>query len=94
MYEHPTLWLAAVIIGTICFLPLLVFVLWALWPWRVLVSWLVLGLIGAAILVRLLVQVLHTVVAVKLQLAEAAQRRSSYQMQEHSVPDDSPGLPH
>ncbi len=94
MYEQRTVWIAAMIVGTICFFPLVVFVLLALWPWRVLVSWLALGLIGAVVLVRLLLQVVHMVVAVKLQLEEAALRRNYFQMQEHTVLDDSPGVPH
>jgi MFS family permease len=84
MHEQRTLWIAAMIVGAACLLPLLGFVLYALWPWRVLVSWFAFGMIGATMMVRLGLETIRVVVALKLQVAEAALRHRYLQAQERS----------
>lgn len=65
---------AAVIVGCILLLPVVGFVLTSLWPQRVLVSWLLLGLVALVILVKLVLWVIKAGTIAKVRLSEEALR--------------------
>jgi len=61
---------AAVIVGCVVLLPIVFFVMASLWPDRVLVSWLLLGLGALIVLVRLALWVIKTGTIAKVRLDE------------------------
>lgn len=74
MRVERNLFLGAIIVGSICLLPIVVFVLTSLWPQRVLVSWLLFGLAALVILVKLALWVFKARTTAKLREAEEALR--------------------
>ena len=79
---------AAVIVGGICLLPVDVFVLVSLWPQRVLVSWLLLGLAALVILVKLVLWVIKAGTIAKVRLSEEALRPGRLYAHERLVEDE------
>src|SRR2546421_2891442 len=70
MRNERNLYAGAVIMGCICLLPIVGFVLVSLWPQRVLVSWILLGLVVLVILVKLALWVLKARTNAKVRLSE------------------------
>ena len=66
--------LLAMVLGSIVLLPATVFVLIALWPQRILVSWLLFSLVGLVTLARIAVWLIHAVTMAKVRLNEEALR--------------------
>jgi hypothetical protein len=66
--------LLAMVLGSVVLLPTTVFVLIALWPQRILVSWLLFSLVGLVTLARIAVWLIHTVTMAKVRLNEEALR--------------------
>src|SRR5438034_7128321 len=79
---------AAVIVGGICLLPVDVFVLVSLWPQRVLVSWLLLGLFALVILVKLALWVIKAGTIAKVRLSEEALRSGRLYAHERLVEEE------
>ncbi|HEX6556094.1 MAG TPA: hypothetical protein VF026_25265 [Ktedonobacteraceae bacterium] len=79
---------AAVIVGGICLLPVDVFVLVSLWPQRVLVSWLLLGLVALVLLVRLALWVIKAGTIAKVRLSEEALRPGRLYAHERLIEDE------
>jgi hypothetical protein len=69
-----SLLLVAVIVVCICLLPVIGFMLTSLWPQRLLVSWLLLGLVILVILVRLASLIIKTRTIARVRLSEEALR--------------------
>jgi hypothetical protein len=75
MSQHERiLLLLAIALGSVILLPTTIFVLIALWSQRVLVSWLLLGLVALVILARIAIWLVRAVTAAKVQLGEEALR--------------------
>ena len=72
--EHKTLLISLVVAAVVCLLPVIGFVLYALWPARVLVSWLVLGVVALMIVVWLVLRIIRTTTAVSVAAQEEALR--------------------
>ena len=70
MKSERNLLLVAVIVGCLCLLPIVGFVLASLWPQRVLVSWILLGLVVLVILVKLALWVIKIGTVAKVRLSE------------------------
>ncbi len=66
--------LLAIALGSVVLLPATIFVLIALWPQRVLVSWLLLGLVASVVLARIAVWIVRAVTTAKVRLAEESLR--------------------
>jgi hypothetical protein len=66
--------LLAMVPGSMVLLPATVFVLIALWPQRILVSWLLFSLVGLVTLARIAVWLIHEVTMAKVRLNEEALR--------------------
>jgi hypothetical protein len=66
--------LLAMVLGSVVLLPATIFVLIALWPQRVLVSWLLLGLVALVVVARIAVWLVRAVTTAKVRLAEEALR--------------------
>ena len=66
--------MAAVLFALACAIPVVGFVLYALWPVRVLVAWLVLGAIGLVIAVWLILWVVRATTAASVAVREEALR--------------------
>lgn len=66
--------LLAIALGCVVLLPAAIFVLIALWPQRVLVSWLLLGLVALATLARITVWLVRAVTTAKVRLDEESLR--------------------
>ncbi|HEU5382787.1 MAG TPA: hypothetical protein VFV38_45855 [Ktedonobacteraceae bacterium] len=66
--------LLAIALGSVVLLPTTVFVLIALWPQKMLVSWLLLGLVVLAGLARIAVWLVRVVTIAKVRLAKEALR--------------------
>jgi hypothetical protein len=66
--------LLAIVLGSMVLLPATVFVLIALWPQRILVSWLLFSLVGLMTLARIAVWLIHAVTMAKVRLNEEALR--------------------
>ena len=79
---------AAVIAGCILLLPIVGFVLTSLWPQRVLVSWLLLGLVVLVILVRLALWVIKTGTIAKVRLSEEALRSGRLYAHERLIEEE------
>jgi len=79
---------AAVIAGCILLLPVVGFVLTSLWPQRVLVSWLLLGLGALVILVKLALWVIKTGTIAKVRLSEEALRPGRLYAHERLIGDE------
>ena len=74
MRSERNLLLLAAIVGCACLLPIIGFVLASLWPQRVLVSWILLGLVVLFILVKLALWVIKIGTVAKVRLSEEALR--------------------
>ena len=68
------LFLLTIALSSVVLLPATIFVLIALWPQRVLVSWLLLGLVALVVLARIAIWLVRAVTAAKVRLAEEALR--------------------
>lgn len=79
---------AAVIVGGICLLPVVFYVLVSLWPQRVLVSWLLLGLVALVILVKLALWVIKAGTIAKVRLSEEALRSGRLYTHERLIEDE------
>lgn len=79
---------AAVIVGCILLLPIVGFVLTSLWPQRVLVSWLLLGLVALVILVKLALWVIKARTIAKVRLSEEALRPGRLYAHERLVEEE------
>lgn len=79
---------AAVIVGCILLLPVVGFVLTSLWPQRVLVSWLLLGLVALVILVKLALWLIKARTIAKVRLSEEALRPGRLYAHERLVGDE------
>ncbi|MBZ5686405.1 MAG: hypothetical protein LAP86_15350 [Acidobacteriia bacterium] len=79
------LYAGAVFMGCICLLPIVGFVLVSLWPQRVLVSWLLLGLVALVIIVRLALWVLKAGTNAKVRLSEEELRSGRLHTHERLV---------
>jgi hypothetical protein len=66
--------LLSIALGSVVLLPATIFVLIALWPQRLLVSWLLLGLVALAVLARIAVWLVHAMTTAKVRLDEEALR--------------------
>lgn len=66
--------LLAMVPGSMVLLPATVFVLIALWPQRVLVSWVLLGLVVLVAVARVAVWLIHAVTMAKVRMDEEALR--------------------
>ncbi len=66
--------LLTIALGSVVLLPATIFVLIALWPQRVLVSWLLLGLVASVVVTRITVWLVRAVTTAKVRLAEEALR--------------------
>lgn len=76
MSKHERILLLLVIaLGSVVLLPATIFVLVALWPQRVLVSWLLLGLVASVVLARIAIWLVRAVTTAKVRLAEEALRQ-------------------
>ena len=78
----------AVIVGCIILLPVVGFVLTSLWPQRVLVSWLSLGLVALVILVKLALSVIKAGTIAKVRLSEEALRPGRLYAHERLVKEE------
>lgn len=74
MREKRILVLSAMMAGAVCLLPVVGFVLYSLWSQRVLVSWLMLGLVGLVVVAHLVLWVIKVATRAKVDLAEEALR--------------------
>ena len=72
--EHKTLSISLVVAVVVCSLPVIGFVLYALWPARVLVSWLVLVAVALVIVVWLVLRIIRTTTAASVAVQEEALR--------------------
>jgi len=88
MSERRTLHLSVMMGGAVCLLPVVGFVLYALWPQRVLVAWLALGLLALVVLVWLVLRIIRVGAMAKVQLAEERLRPSRLYAHERLVQDD------
>jgi len=88
MRNERNLYAGAVIMGCICLLPIVGFVLVSLWPQRVLVSWILLGLVVLVILVKLALWVLKARTNAKVRLAEEELRSGRLYAHERLVEHD------
>ncbi len=93
--ERRTLAISLIVAAVVCLLPIIGFVLYALWPQRVLVSWLVLGASALVIVVWLVLRIIHTTTAASVAAQEEAlrpgrlyanERLVAQDMKYHSVP--------
>lgn len=66
--------LLAIALGSGVLVPATIFALIALWPQRVFVSWLLLGLVALVVLARIAIWLVRAVTTAKVRLAEAALR--------------------
>ncbi|HLI08016.1 MAG TPA: hypothetical protein VKV40_15720 [Ktedonobacteraceae bacterium] len=82
-------WGAAATVIAICLLPVIVFILIALWPQRVLVAWILLGLGILAVLVKLAQWLIKSGTAAKIQLAEEALRSGRLYANERLIERDA-----
>ena len=81
---------AAVIVGCVVLLPIVFFVMASLWPDRVLVSWLLLGLGALIVLVRLALWVIKTGTIAKVRLDEEKLRPDRLYAHERLIEDEGP----
>src|SRR2546428_7606785 len=88
MKIEKNLYAGAVFMGCICLLPIVGFVLVSLWPQRVLVSWLLLGLVALVIVVRLALWMLKAGTNAKVRLSEEALRSGRLYAHERLVEHD------
>ena len=88
MSERRTLLLSLMMAGAVCLLPVVGFVLYALWPQRVLVAWLALGLLALVVLVLLVLHIIKVGAVAKVQLAEERLRPGRLYAHERLVRDD------
>jgi len=68
------LFVCLAVFSCVVLLPAIVFVLIALWPQRVLVSWLLLGLVALVVVARIAIGLIHVVTTAKVRLDEEALR--------------------
>jgi hypothetical protein len=81
---------AAIIVGCVVLLPIVFFVMASLWPDRVLVSWLLLGLGALIVLVRLALWVIKTGTIAKVRLDEEKLRTGRLYAHERLIEDEGP----
>jgi len=74
LHEHKTLSISLVVAVAVCLLPVIGFVLYALWPMRVLVSWLFLAAVAVVIVVWLVLRIIRTATAASVAAQEEALR--------------------
>ena len=80
----------AVIVGCLVMLPVVCFVMIALWPDRVLVSWLIVGLGVLVVLVKLALWVIRTGTIAKVRLEEEKLRTGRLYANERLIEDEGP----
>ena len=81
---------AAVLVGCVVLLPIVFFVMASLWPDRVLVSWLLLGLGALIVLVRLALWAIKTGTIAKVRLDEEKLRPGRLYAHELLIEDEGP----
>ena len=86
--EHKTLSISLVVAAVVCLLPVVGFVLYALWPARVLVSWLVLGVVALVVGVWLVLRIIRTTTAASVAVQEEALRPGRLYANERLVPHE------
>ena len=86
--ERRTLFISLVVAAAVCLLPIIGFVLYALWPQRVLVSWLVLGVSALVIVVWLVLRIIRTSTAASVAAQEEALRPGRLYANERLVAQD------
>lgn len=72
--EHKTLSISFTVALVVCLVPVVGFVLYALWPARVLVSWLLLAAVAVVVVVWLVLRIIRTTTAASVALNEEALR--------------------
>ncbi len=87
--EHKTLSISLVVAVAVCLLPVIGFVLYALWPARVLVSWLVLAAIALVVVVWLVLRIIRTTTAASVAVQEEALRPGRLYANERLVPHEA-----
>ncbi len=86
--EYKTLSISLIVAAAVCAFPMIGFVLYALWPERVLVSWFVLGVIGLVIAVWLLLRIIRTTTAASVAAQEEALRPGRLYAHERLVSEE------
>ena len=86
--ERRTLAISLAVAAAVCLLPIIGFVLYALWPQRVLVSWLVLGASALVIVVWLVLRIIRTSTAASVAAQEEALRPGRLYANERLVTQD------
>ena len=86
--ERKTLFISLIVAAAVCLLPIIGFVLYALWPQRVLVSWLVLGVTALVIVVWLVLRIIRTSTAASVAAQEEALRPGRLYADERLVTQD------
>jgi len=89
MSEHKTLSISLVVAAAVCLLPVIGFVLYALWPARVLVSWLVLAAVALVVVVWLVLRIVRTTTAASVAVQEEALRPGRLYANERLVAQDT-----
>ena len=86
--ERRTLAISLAVAAVVCLLPVIGFVLYALWPQRVLVSWLVLGASALVIVVWLVLRIIRTTTAASVAAQEESLRPGRLYANERLVAQD------
>ncbi len=87
--EHKTLSISLVVAVVVCLLPVIGFVLYALWPVRVLVSWLLLATVALVVVVWLVLRIIRTTTAASVAVQEEALRPGRLYANERLVPHEA-----
>ncbi len=87
--ERRTLAISLIVAASVCLLPIVGFVLYALWPQRVLVSWLMLGASALVIVVWLVLRIIRTTTAASVAAQEEALRPGRLYANERLVAQDT-----
>ncbi len=86
--EQKTLSISFAVALVVCLLPVIGFVLYALWPARVLVSWLMLAAVALVIVVWLVLRVIRTTTVASVAAQEEALRPGRLYANERLVQQD------
>ena len=86
--ERKTLFISLIVAAAVCLLPIIGFVLYALWPQRVLVSWLMLGTTALVIVVWLVLRIIRTSTAASVAAQEESLRPGRLYANERLVAQD------
>jgi len=86
--EHKTLSISLIVAVVVCAFPVIGFVLYALWPARVLVSWLMLGVVGLVIVVWLVLRIIRTTTVASVAAQEGALRPGRLYANERLVSEE------